>query len=420
MQDREEEHLGRRLAAREDGALADVYARYARPTFGFLLNALRDRATAEDVQQQVFLEVWQRAPQFDPARGSLFTWIMLIARSRAIDQLRRRIPIPHDPADSPALETPVDPVVDELVEHWHMVELLERLPHEEARAAAPALLRRTQPERDLIRYGRSTRNREDANGQRTATTARDDGAGGMSTHERESELSAYLLDELGAEERAAFERALAEDAELRAEVERLRPVVARLEALPAEGWEDVPEPPPLRLPDAATAPQPQAERRRRRWLRGPLVVRPAFAALGAAALLVLGIGLGTLIDEDGGSSGAPTVAQRTVPLQPLQSGAAAHGRALVADAGGGAQRVTLRLRGLPPSRARQFYEVWLMDASGPLIAIGSFRVGADGNATVKLPLPVPATRYQYFDISVQPEGDDANHSGDSVLRGATA
>ncbi|HKG38403.1 MAG TPA: anti-sigma factor [Conexibacter sp.] len=253
----------------------------------------------------------------------------------------------------------------------------------------------------------------------------------MSTHERESELSAYLLGELGAEERAAFERALAGDAALRAEVERLRPVVARLDALPAEGWEDAPEPPPLRLPNgalagnggtaAATATTKPRERWWR-WLRGPLVVRPAFAALGAAALLALGIGLGTLVDGDGGggTSDAPAVAQRTVPLQPLQAGAPAQGRALVADAGGGAQRVTLRLRGLPPSRARQFYEVWLMDASGPLIAIGSFRVGADGNATVKLPLPVPATRYQYFDVSVQPEGDDANHSGDSVLRGATA
>lgn len=256
----------------------------------------------------------------------------------------------------------------------------------------------------------------------------------MSTHEREPELSAYLLGELGAEERAAFERVLAGDAALRAEVERLRPVVARLDSLPAEGWEDVPEPPPLRLPSAALASgggsapaaatettPPRDERRRRRWLRGPLVVRPAFAALGAAALLALGIGLGTLIDDGGsGTPSTPAVAQRTVSLQPLQSGGPAHGRALVADAGGGAQRVTLRLRGLPPSRAHQFYEVWLMDASGPLIAIGSFRVGADGNATVKLPLPVPATRYQYFDISVQPEGDDANHSGDSVLRGATA
>jgi anti-sigma-K factor RskA len=249
----------------------------------------------------------------------------------------------------------------------------------------------------------------------------------MSTHERKTELSAYLLGELGAEEHAAFERALAQDASLRAEVERLRPVVARLDALPAEGWEDAPEPPPLRLPSQAAAsaatPAPAAaparRKRRRRWLRSPLVVRPAFAALGAAALLAAGIAIGVVVDEGGSSSGGGTVAQRTVALQPLQQGVAAQGRALVADAGG-KERVTLRLRGLPPSRARQFYEVWLMDASGPLIAIGSFRVGADGRATVELPLPVEATKYQYFDISVQPEGNDADHSGESVLRGATA
>lgn len=130
--DREEQRLAQRLAAREEAALAALYERYGRATFGFLLKALRDRATAEDVQQQVFLELWQRAAQFDPARGSLFTWVMTIARSRAIDQLRRRVPLPQDPTDSPALETPVEPVVDELVEQWHMAELLGRLPHEEA------------------------------------------------------------------------------------------------------------------------------------------------------------------------------------------------------------------------------------------------------------------------------------------------
>jgi RNA polymerase sigma-70 factor (ECF subfamily) len=129
---REEQRLAQRLSQHDETALADVYARYGRATFGFLLKALRDRAAAEDVQQQVFLELWQRAAQFDPARGSLFTWVMTVARSRAIDQLRRRIPVPQDPSGSPALETPVEPVVDELVEHWHMVELLRRLPHEEA------------------------------------------------------------------------------------------------------------------------------------------------------------------------------------------------------------------------------------------------------------------------------------------------
>ena len=64
---------------------------------GYLINTMRDRG-AEDVHQQVFLEVWQRAPDYDPERASVLTWIMTIARSRAIDELRRRRPEPHDPA----------------------------------------------------------------------------------------------------------------------------------------------------------------------------------------------------------------------------------------------------------------------------------------------------------------------------------
>lgn len=259
----------------------------------------------------------------------------------------------------------------------------------------------------------------------------------MSTHAHD--VGAYLLGELDADARAAFERVLASDAELRAEVERLRPVVARLDALEVDAWEGV-EAPPLRLPpdalaDAVATSEPAAPApaepapaarpaRRRRGLRGPLVLRPAFAALAAAALLAGGIAIGVLVDGgDGGTTATVTqVQQRTLPLDPLDGSPGAHGRALVSDVGaaGEPQRVTLRLRGLPESRPGQFYEVWLMDADGPLIAIGSFRVGADGRATVELPLPVPATDYQYFDISVQPEGDDANHSGESVLRGATS
>jgi RNA polymerase sigma-70 factor, ECF subfamily len=130
--DREERRLAQRLAAHDPDALQELYERHGRTTFGFLVNALRDRASAEDVQQQVFLEVWQRAGQYDPDRAGLLTWIMLIARSRAIDHLRRRIPEPQDPATSSALDTAVEPVVDELVEHWHMAHLLRQLPHEEA------------------------------------------------------------------------------------------------------------------------------------------------------------------------------------------------------------------------------------------------------------------------------------------------
>jgi RNA polymerase sigma-70 factor (ECF subfamily) len=95
---------------------------------------VRDAGAAEDVQQQVFLDVWRRADEFDPARGSLLTWIMTITRSRAIDHLRRRTP---EPADQDAILAQLDaaataPATDALIEQWHMVDLLRRLPPAEA------------------------------------------------------------------------------------------------------------------------------------------------------------------------------------------------------------------------------------------------------------------------------------------------
>lgn len=133
---REEARLAARLRGRDPDALRDVYERHGRTTFGFLLHTLGDRASAEDVQQQLYLEVWQRAADYDSARAGLLTWIMTIARSRAIDQLRRRIPEPRDPTGTVALlessESSLDSRLDALVDHWHMADLLRGLPAEEA------------------------------------------------------------------------------------------------------------------------------------------------------------------------------------------------------------------------------------------------------------------------------------------------
>jgi RNA polymerase sigma-70 factor (ECF subfamily) len=123
------EGLAERLAARDPRALDEIYARYAGTCFGYLVSTLRDRATAEDVQQQVFLEVWQRAESYDPRRGGLLTWIMTIARSRAIDQQRRRIPTP---VEDPQTSEPTASEVDELVDRWHFAALLRQLPGQEA------------------------------------------------------------------------------------------------------------------------------------------------------------------------------------------------------------------------------------------------------------------------------------------------
>ena len=76
---------------RQESAAADaLYARYAPRIYGLGLVLLKDRADAEDLVQDTFLKVWRTGSAFDPRRGSLDGWILLIARSLAIDLLRRR------------------------------------------------------------------------------------------------------------------------------------------------------------------------------------------------------------------------------------------------------------------------------------------------------------------------------------------
>lgn len=124
------------LRERDPVALREIYDRFGRITFGFLLKALSDRGAAEDVQQQVFLEVWRRSDRFDPARGRLLTWVMTITRSRAIDHQRRRVPEPIDP-QAAGTAGDVSSVgargeIEGLAEQWRMRGLLDRLPAAES------------------------------------------------------------------------------------------------------------------------------------------------------------------------------------------------------------------------------------------------------------------------------------------------
>ncbi|MDQ3687286.1 MAG: sigma-70 family RNA polymerase sigma factor [Acidobacteriota bacterium] len=80
--------LIRRVALGDGHAFASLYDRHSPQLFGLLLRILRSRAEAEDVLQEVFLEVWLKAGEFDEARGRPFTWLVVLARSRAIDRRR--------------------------------------------------------------------------------------------------------------------------------------------------------------------------------------------------------------------------------------------------------------------------------------------------------------------------------------------
>ena len=78
------------LLRKEPAAADALYARYASRIYGLGLVLLKNKADAEDLVQDTFLKVWRTGSAFDPQRGSLDTWILLTARSVAIDRLRRR------------------------------------------------------------------------------------------------------------------------------------------------------------------------------------------------------------------------------------------------------------------------------------------------------------------------------------------
>lgn len=79
-----------RVAARDESALAQIYDLYSSSIYSLLRRMLRDESAAEDILQDVFFQLWQIASRFDPNRGSLRGWLLVMARNRAISALRRR------------------------------------------------------------------------------------------------------------------------------------------------------------------------------------------------------------------------------------------------------------------------------------------------------------------------------------------
>lgn len=80
--------LLRRCGRADETAFAALYDRAASRVFGMVLRVVRDRSQAEEVTQEVFLEVWRSAPRFDERRGSAISWLLTIAHRRAVDRVR--------------------------------------------------------------------------------------------------------------------------------------------------------------------------------------------------------------------------------------------------------------------------------------------------------------------------------------------
>jgi RNA polymerase sigma-70 factor (ECF subfamily) len=83
--------LAARLAAGDDRALADVFDQLAPSVYGGALRVLGNGSAAQDVVQDVFVELWSHPDRYDPTLGSLRTYLIVLARHRAVDLLRSEL-----------------------------------------------------------------------------------------------------------------------------------------------------------------------------------------------------------------------------------------------------------------------------------------------------------------------------------------
>jgi len=218
-----------------------------------------------------------------------------------------------------------------------------------------------------------------------------------------NELNDYLFGELDPDRRMRLEVRIERDPELSARLDELRALTDRLDGLPGAAWEYVDErtrePAPMRSP---------ARWRRPGWTRSsPRIALGGLAGAAALAALVLALLL----------TGSSKPAGRTVVLRAL-AGAPANSLATATITG--SSRISVSVLHLPPTDARHHYELWLMTSTTDLVPVRSFRVEGSGAVRMSAPLPSPASRYRYLDISLQRDGGGTAISAQSLLRGPTS
>ncbi|MWB99470.1 ECF RNA polymerase sigma factor SigK [Agromyces sp. MMS17-SY077] len=113
-------------------AFGELYDRTAPRVFGLLVRLVVDRAQAEEVMQEVFLEIWQTAPRYDAAKGSAIGWLFTIAHRRAVDRIRAAQSARErdERIGARDVDVPVDTVAEDAevrIEHERVHEALVRL-----------------------------------------------------------------------------------------------------------------------------------------------------------------------------------------------------------------------------------------------------------------------------------------------------
>jgi RNA polymerase sigma-70 factor, ECF subfamily len=123
-----DEELVGQVAQGDERALSELYDRYSRPVYATGVRLLGDAHLAEELVQDVFTNVWQRAASFDPTRASFATWLYRVTRNRAVDLARRRRVRPQSAGDERLRAIPGGPEPEASVDGWDVARALSRIP----------------------------------------------------------------------------------------------------------------------------------------------------------------------------------------------------------------------------------------------------------------------------------------------------
>jgi RNA polymerase sigma-70 factor, ECF subfamily len=123
-----DEELVGQVAQGDERALSELYDRYSRPVYATGVRLLGDAHLAEELVQDVFTNVWQRATSFDPTRASFATWLYRVTRNRAVDLARRRRVRPQSAGDERLRAIPGGPEPEASVDGWDVARALSRIP----------------------------------------------------------------------------------------------------------------------------------------------------------------------------------------------------------------------------------------------------------------------------------------------------
>jgi RNA polymerase sigma-70 factor, ECF subfamily len=110
-------HVMRRICEGDDGAVAEIYDRYAASAFGLALKIVRDEGEAEDIVHDAFVAVVERADQYRSERGTVIAWLITTVRNLALDRARRRTRRAQITDDELRWE-PTEPVEDPETSSW--------------------------------------------------------------------------------------------------------------------------------------------------------------------------------------------------------------------------------------------------------------------------------------------------------------